>query len=354
MKTYLETAHRNIAWFNARFRADELELRPPFQRKPVWSDAQKSYLIDTILRGLPVPELYMQDVVDAEGKELYIVVDGQQRIRAVLEFLDGDFTLEPEDSPEWGEAAFDDLSEEDKKRFFSYKFVVRTLPQMDEEQLRGIFKRLNRNVVALNAQELRHATYWGPFIKLMEQEADENPFWSESGLFSANAVRRMLDVEFISELVVAYLHGVQEKKKKLEDYYQIYEKQFDRRDEVQQLMYTVTGELSSILPDLRQTRWRKRSDFYSLFVEFALHHGTLPLSREARNLARARLVEFGDEVDAFLRLDLDDPAVLKATPPRVVKYGVAVERAASDVASRKSRQEVLADLLRDVFAAPGG
>ncbi len=64
---YLETAHRNIAWFNDRHRSGELDMHPPFQRNPVWTDKQKKYLLDTILRGLPVPELYMQDLVDENG-----------------------------------------------------------------------------------------------------------------------------------------------------------------------------------------------------------------------------------------------------------------------------------------------
>src|SRR5437016_5649113 len=200
---YLETAHRSVAWFNDRHRSGELDMHPPFQRNPVWTDAQKKYLIDTILRGLPIPELYMQDLVDEHGTQKYIIVDGQQRSRAFLEFIEGRFPLNPEDSPEWGEVSFEELPATEKQKIFRYKFVVRTLPEMPEEQLRDIFKRLNRNVVALNAQELKHATYSGFFIKAVEREAEANSFWAESGLFSTNDIRRMLDVEFVSELAVA-------------------------------------------------------------------------------------------------------------------------------------------------------
>ena len=85
---------------------------------------------------------------------------------------------------------------------------------MDDEGLRKIFARLNRNVVALNEQELRNATYWGPFIKTIQSIADDDSFWSESGVFSAKDHRRMIDHEFISQLAVAFLHGVQNKEGK--------------------------------------------------------------------------------------------------------------------------------------------
>src|SRR5262245_21721793 len=78
---FLHTTHRTVSWFRKTFLNDELELSAPFQRNPVWTDIQKAYLIDTILNGLPIPELYMQDVGNEEGDERHIVVDGQQRVR---------------------------------------------------------------------------------------------------------------------------------------------------------------------------------------------------------------------------------------------------------------------------------
>ena len=156
----LHTTHRTISWFNKAFQNDELELAAPFQRNPVWTCIQKSYLIDTVLLGLPVPELYMQDVVNAAGAERHIVVDGKQRIRACLDYVAGDYALENEDvSVRWRGVSFVDLSPEENQAIFAYKFVVRMLSQMAEEEFRKIFARLNRNVVALNEQELRNETY---------------------------------------------------------------------------------------------------------------------------------------------------------------------------------------------------
>jgi uncharacterized protein with ParB-like and HNH nuclease domain len=175
MSKFLQTTNRTISWFKKTHDNGELEMKPPFQRNPVWTVSQKSYLLDSILNSYPVPEIYMQEFIDEQGHERHVVIDGQQRIRACLEFIEGQFSLKEEDSPSWASMYFEDLSGNDKKKIYSYTFIVRILPDTPDEEIRGIFLRLNKNVVALNAQELRQATYWGPFIKTMQEISDYNP-----------------------------------------------------------------------------------------------------------------------------------------------------------------------------------
>ncbi len=343
-QNFLHTTHRTVSWFRKTFDSDELEIAPPFQRNPVWTEPQKAYLIDTILKGLPIPELYMQDKVDEAGDESHIVVDGQQRIRACLEFVQGEFPLEEnEEGALFPGALFDDLSPGIRRRVYSYKFVVRVLPDMSEPELREIFKRLNRNTVALNRQELRHATYWGPFIKSIESMADTDPYWADCGVFSANDHRRMLDREFISELATAYLHGPQNKKDKLERYYQIYEKEFEQRDDMEHDFRSATGELQQLMPDLNRTRWRKKSDFYTLFLVIVGRVAELPLARDQREHVRQRLLNFGREIDRLVSIEDDERA---ERIPLALKYARAV-RASTDKGARVSRHEALDGCLFD-------
>jgi len=335
---YLHTTHRTVSWVNKCHAADELKLAVPFQRNPVWTTAQKSYLIDTILLGYPIPELYMQDTVSSSGKEEYVVVDGQQRLRACLDFVSGAYSLEGNDvTLRWRELKFDDLEPEEKQRIFAYKFVVRVLPALPDDELRKIFARLNRNVVALNSQELRNATYWGAFITTIHTLADE-AMWSETGLFSANDYRRMLDHEFISELAIAYLHGAQNKKDKLDHYYQLYESAFERQDEVMANFRTISREIQQVIPNLRLTRWKKKSDFYSLFLYFAANVNDLPWSSDHRRFVGSGVITFGAAVDSLSRVEEEGWAEHDA---EVVKYTKNVIRAASDRASRVARLEAL-------------
>lgn len=338
MTDYLNATRRSIAWLKKAHDAGELELRPPFQRNPVWTVSQKSFLIDSVLRGYPIPEIYVQETVAADGSEKHIIVDGQQRMRACLEFLEGGFVLDPKDVPEWPDMSFEDLTEDQKKQIFGYNFIARQLPLVPDEQLRSIFTRLNRNTVALNRQELRHATYWGEFISSVEGLADLD-WWATSGIFTPNDVRRMLDIEYVAELVVALLHGVQNKKASLDKWFEAYERDFPDRKDVQAIFAAVLGELRHALPNLAQTRWRKKSDFYTLFLVLASNHAALPLSKTSRGRIGKLLTDFGLAVDRYLysggRADSN-----------VVTYGNAVERAASDLANRRNRQKALELILR--------
>src|SRR5436189_750736 len=83
---YNSTEHP-LSWFRDRYRDNTLKIRPPYQRKPVWAARQKCYLIESILLGLPVPEIFIHETTKPNGDTLHAVVDGQQRIRAVLQFI---------------------------------------------------------------------------------------------------------------------------------------------------------------------------------------------------------------------------------------------------------------------------
>jgi hypothetical protein len=335
---FMNSTRRSIAQIKSFWDKEDLELAPPFQRNPVWTSKQKAYLIDTILRGFPIPELYIKEVIDASGNEKFIVVDGQQRIRACLEFLEDDFPLSESQGAKWADLSFSELPQEYKQRIFAYNFMVRQLPDLPEPVLREVFQRINKSTVSLNRQELRHATYWGEFISSMEKISDYEE-WEEISIFTANDIRRMLDVEYISELAVAYLHGPQNKKNSLDTYYKHYEETFERKSEVEHVFRVTLGELTGIIPIFRKTRWRKKSDFYTLFQVFSEFHQRVPFSSNLRKSASGALTQFSEEVDAQIKGK-------KSRSPDVATYARAVERAASDLSNRKARSEALRRFLQ--------
>lgn len=347
MQNFLNTTLRNIAWFKQVYELKELDMKPPFQRNPVWVTRQKSYLIDTILNRYPIPEIYMQEVANENGNVRYIIIDGQQRIRSVLDFIEGKFSIDERDSPDFNGAFFDQLSIEQKRAFYQYNFVVRILPDINDKELRAIFQRLNKNVVALNKQELRQATYSGTFIKLMNYISGKE-YFSKINLFTANDVRRMLDVEYISELTIALLNGLQNKKDKLDNYYQIYEDAFDNEDEeiVKDTYDSVVGELLKILPNISETRWRKKTDFYSLFLVFANHKNELPLSKDARLMAHNKLVEFEGSLRQRLASSQSDEISMS---DNVEEYFKGLGRATTDLSSRRARASALEKELVEIW-----
>src|SRR4030042_1054351 len=154
-----------IAQYHQWAKQGSLILKPPFQRKPVWSERTNCYLIDTILNNMPMPEVYIQIETDKEGQTKYIVVDGQQRIRAILDYIEGEYALlEDECTTQYANKEFKDLPDGVKKDFWSYQVVTRELITNNLNEVKEIFRRLNKYVMPLNEQELRNATYGGHFI----------------------------------------------------------------------------------------------------------------------------------------------------------------------------------------------
>ncbi len=111
----------------------------------------------------------------------------------------------------------------------------------------------------------------------------------------------MLDIEFISELAVAVLNGLQNKKKRLEEFYQQYETSFEYGEELRTIFVRVLGEIEQLLPDIAKTRWRKKSDFYTLFVKLAKHSAQLPLPGDTRQVASTVLTALASSVDKMIR-----------------------------------------------------
>lgn len=344
MDKFLSISLKNIAWFNDINAAGRLNMKPSYQRNIVWTDRQKSYLIDSILNGYPIPEIYIQEEIDENGNSNYIIVDGQQRMRAVLEFLDDQYSLNREDSPEFNGAYFKDLDPDQKRAFFRYNFVVRALPELSEDDIREIFKRLNRNVMNLNKQELRNAVYSGPLIRMVTEIA-ENDVWGELRLFTANDVRRMLDEEYISELVLAKVYGIQNKKVNLEKFYEETEVEFPQEEEIRTMFTKILDQLAPIANVLSRTRWKNKTDFYTLFNTLVRYSDNLPLEADKQVALTDKLISFSEEVMRFMSLD---QANEEEFSHHIVNYSKGI-RAATDLNARKTRQESLDDYLKDIF-----
>lgn len=342
-----------VSWFRDRYREGTLTIRPPYQRKPVWTLKQKTFLIESILLNLPVPEIYLHEVTSPEGLTKYAVVDGQQRITAVLQFLgaaqggaeDEEFhqfalsAVEP--SSEFYEACFVDLPDSLRARFYGYKLTMRVLEDATDSDVRDMFKRLNKFLTPLNAQELRNATYTGPFMQLVTKLA-EDEYWTTNGLVTAAQIRRSKDLEFVSELLIGVMHGPQGSRS-IEDYYRRYEdydEEFPGQRQVRK-RYTETFRfVQELFPDMREQRWSNLADFYSLFVALAqlLREGSELLADRQR--LREGLDVSAKEVEARLA---DDEARVSR---EAVAYVRNVSRGASEKARRGERHLALLSMIQ--------
>jgi hypothetical protein len=341
---HVESSSQTISWFKDRLAEEKLVFKPPFQRNPVWLAKHKAYLIDTAIRGLPIPEVYIQKETDEEGDTIYSIVDGQQRIRTLLEFAQGNVELMETYSPSRDGQAWDDLTTEERKAFWKYRLLTREIENASDADLRDLFRRLNQHTITLNSQELRNARFKGDFIATVTELADES-FWAESRIVSANEIRRMLDIEFMAELLVGIMHGPQNKKTTLDGMFETYESGIPEKQQWLKRFEDARSLTEDLVPNLRDTRWRGKSDYYSLFiaVDALLQRGAFKRSRLAA--AQRTLKLFGERVTSRLTKE----GAAKSAPRSVKKYAVAVEKAASDKDRREARHKMLLEQMLPFF-----
>lgn len=347
-----------ISWFKDRYVDKTLKIKPPYQRKPIWTSKQKCYLIESILMGLPVPEIYIQQTTSPKGDTTYAIVDGQQRTRTVLQFIGSEIDPDEKEhnkfvldklkpTSEWYNVSFSDLHDNVKASFYGYKFAVRYLNTGSDDEVRDMFERLNKYLTPLKSQELRNATYMGPFIKLSEDLAD-NEYWAENRIVTAAAIRRMSDVEFMSELLIGVLHGPQGGSPKvIDEYYYTYEDcedEFPEQRAAVKLFNETLNTIKAHLPDIKATRWGNKTDFYTLFVTIAdlLRNGRFKSSSKS---FKSSLDRFAKQID--VRLANEKAKVSKDA----IGYVRAVEKGANDKKRRADRHLALMNVIRKHFTA---
>ena len=104
----------------------ELELSPKYQRNNVWNEKAKTYLIDTIIRGLPIPPIFLRQRIDITTKSVSReIIDGQQRIRAILEYVvDEKYAIKKSYNKEYGGKKYSDLDEDAQEAILEYEIVA--------------------------------------------------------------------------------------------------------------------------------------------------------------------------------------------------------------------------------------
>jgi len=321
-------------------------------------------LIESILLEIPIPELYVQVTQAEDGSEDYGVVDGQQRIRTILQFTGlereedregadtNDFLLDvlPTTSVYKG-FNFADVKGDQRKEFFRYEICVRFLYTDESREVEEVFKRLNKFAMPLKPQELRNATYHSAFANLSETFADDD-YWAVNRIVSPAAIRRMADIEMMSDLLIGLLHGPQGGSAKIidqyYDHYEPYEDEFPDQNRVKREFTNTHDAIKRLFSDISDVpRWGNRADFYSLFVAFGYLLQSHELTRNAEKPVREQLLEFALEVSQRL----EKPIAKTSDVAR--RYARAVEKGSNDKARRMDRHEALLELLEPLLKKKG-
>jgi hypothetical protein len=322
---------KDVSLLQQLFKSGQLKLAPAFQRQAVWPRPAKAYLIDTILADRPIPLLFFTREISAQtGRPTYTVVDGQQRLRAIFEFLDNRLRLPTTaaTNKSWRGLRFKQLSTADRDRLLNYDLSVVELAGYEDDDIRDVFVRMNRYVVKLAPQELRHAREKGAFKEFTAQLAKVD-FWETHRIFTPNQIKRMRNVEIMAELVILLAEGPQDKKESIDLYYHEYADGFPEADEIQARLAHYQQMISDGLPTLATTRWRKPVDFYALIgaMDFLSDSG----------------VEFDAQTIGTALRKLEKDLASDAPTKIATRYLAAASRQTDNIQPRETRIEIIAN-----------
>jgi len=288
---------QTAGWFIDLEAMGRLDLDPEYQRRSVWNQSFREFFIDSLIRNFPTQSIFLELEIDPDRPTQYKVLDGKQRLTSLLMFVKDEFTA-PDSLADLNIDGqyYSQLPRDIRMRILGYLFTVETVSNASNSDLNEAFDRLNRNVARLNKQELRHARFNGRFINKMEGLADSD-FWDVIGLVTAARRRRMLDVEYVSEFYIACIHGVQDGKEYIDNYYVMYDDEIPYEksyDEKWNRAIDFIYEMNSEIP-INSTRFKNIADFYSLWIAaLEVSEGD---SGPAPAEAMTRLIRFEEELN---------------------------------------------------------
>lgn len=228
----------------------ELVLSPKYQRNSVWNERAKAYLIDTIVRGLPIPPIFLRQQVDVNTKTTHReIIDGQQRVRAIIEFVVAEsFAIRKNQNKQLGGKKYSDLDPEEQEAILEYEILAEVVTEKDDSVIYDMFARLNSNNIVLNKQEIRNSKYWGDFKVLVYRLSSKyRDFFLDYGLFGDKDCARMKDSELINSLLILITEGiVAESPTYIDGIYKKYDQSFPNVEVVEKQFVDIMNVLENI------------------------------------------------------------------------------------------------------------
>lgn len=348
---------QDISWFLDQKRNQQLELNPPYQRRSVWTLKDRRFFLDTIFKGYPCPAIFLHKRLAEDGRAIYDVVDGKQRLETILMFAENRIAIDSQYSDtRLAGKKWRDLGDMERRTFWNYVLPVEQLDFGTDETpaVNDAFDRLNRNSRKLEPQELRHARFDGWLVTTVENECQE-PQWRTFGVITNARAKRMKDAQFLSELFLVLIENKQFgfDQQQLDEAYAKY----DDPDEEDAGLDTddfslKLADAKQFLQDMNQVNTCVRATgatvgaFYTLWSLIVLYKDVIP---PAAALATS-YVEF-TQMAAQLRGQQNTAGVQpalgrEAWPALAFTYTTALQGAHTDLSPRTTRLDAILQALR--------
>jgi hypothetical protein len=347
-----------ISQFLENQRQGSLILRPFFQRGEIWNEKAKSLLIDTVVKGLPIPIILLRRVqnLDTLKSELE-VIDGQQRLRTILAFVDpgcltdfrkdrDTFSVLEAHNEDIANTPFSALPKGVKLDILNYELSTHVFPaSTGDADVLLMFSRLNSTGARLNPQELRNAQFYGEFKTVSYKLALQNLiFWQRHCIFSNQEIARMSEVEMTSDLLLVMNEGIGAgTKKRIDDAYQRYDSGLPGSKIMASRFQNVIDEIEHLFGTLLgKSSLRRQPLFYSLFS--ACYDHMFGLGSRVTTVKRKTLLPRKSE-EKFTQLD--EAIKTKSLPGNVQD---AADRATANPGRRQTRHNHFMEALGLVSA----
>lgn len=351
---------RSVVEFCQHLESGRLHLNPSFQRQSVWTERDRRKLILSLLKGYPIPSVFLYAREDDLGRVVYDVLDGKQRLESIFMFLGAKGFGRQRYSVKWAEDG-----EERREWTWADLRRAKMISRMENYQIPVVevtggladiielFVCINSTGKALTGSEKRHARFYkSGLLKEARRLADRlGSFFRKNHVLSTGQISRMKDVELVSEIMASIMQeGVINKKAAID-------KAIGLADQDGRVVRRVTGAcrktinlVRRMFPRLKETRFRNSSEFYSLCVTvWTLWSEGLILADKRRNRkAMWMLIQLSSGVDAVR----DRQRRLKGARPGeelFVRYLSSIQRATDNRVERQTRQDILLGVLRSLF-----
>ena len=270
---------------------NEIIVNKNYQRSDkVWPAAARSYLIETILKGFPVPKLYLYQITDVKSRETHKeIVDGQQRSMAILGFYKDEFKVgKLAENEDVRNRRYSDLDPDSKRAFLTYAVDADVFVSATSAEVVEVFRRMNSYTVPLNPEEQRHAEFQGKFKWFINDLADKlEAIFLETEIFKEKQLVRMADNKLLTELCDSFRNGIRTTSKGiLDSLYRKYDNVFAEQEDYYNRL-TAGFNLIRKMEAIQETALMKPYMVYSLVQ--AITHTVKPLKKFSRHFKSPKL-----------------------------------------------------------------
>lgn len=268
---------------------ERINFGPDYQRGLVWNDLQKARLIDSILRGFDLPKFYFRDSTISEYQ--FDVVDGQQRLTTIHEFIQGKFALsnESSDLPDFGNLSgmyHENLPIEAVQRLDGYQLQISIISDATNDEIRQLFLRLQEGV-SLNSAEKRNAV-GGKMRDFIHGIASTFPIFDRLSIKTARFERQ----DYLSHVVQLELAGGSHDVKAA-DLMRMYANhdEFDENSKVANKVKKVLRFMEKVFPD-EETGLSYKWPFVDLYLVLSKLMDSYSLSSDDASAVRKAFINF--------------------------------------------------------------